>query len=264
MHYSVVHLGGTHMSAVLIAFAAAVATPTTAAARPVPPIAAAAPAAKEKAKVDPMQAFASMMKFMDKFFPAGPEPEPARLAAAREMTLAMFPKGTYGQAMSRFVDVTAERVLDMSEADFAAMAPEVKPAKGKKPKVPSTEPLRLKLSRGDPMFDAKKAAMKAFVGTMLVKVGDIAEPRFREGMARGLARKFDAAQLAEIRTFLATPTGAAYGREMVGLWFQPDVMRATFEAMPDMMKLAPDLMKDGAAFDAHMKAMGKPTPAKKD
>ena len=253
------------MSAVLIALAAAAATPTTASARPVTPMAAAtAPAAKDKARPDPMEVFAVMMKVMDKFYPAGPEPEPARLATAREMTFTMFPKGTYGQAMSKFVDTTSERVLDMSEADFVAMFPETKPAKGKKAKVPSTEPLRLQLAKDDPMFDAKKAAMKAFAGTMLVKVGDIFEPRFREGMARGLARKFDAAQLAEIRAFLATPTGAAYGREMIGVWFAPDVMRATFEAMPDLMKLAPDLMKDGAAFDAQMKAFGKPAPATKD
>lgn len=251
------------MSAVLIAFAAAAATPTTASARPATPaVVAAAPAAVAKAKADPAQVFAGMMKIMDKFMPAGPEPEPARLAAARDMTLTLLPKGTYGQAMSKFLDVTAERVLDMSEADFAAMFPDAKPTKGKKAKAPSTEPLRLKLGRDDPMFDAKKAAVKAFAGTMLVKVGDIAEPRYREGMARSLARKFDAAQLAEIRTFLATPTGAAYGREMVGLWFQPDVIRASFEAMPDLMKLAPDLMKDGAAFDAQMKALGKPAAKK--
>ncbi|GAA4001667.1 hypothetical protein [Sphingomonas humi] len=252
------------MSALLIALATAAATPATAGARPATASAptTAPAAATQGAKADPMQAFAGMMKVIDKFFPAGPEPEPARLAAAREMSLTIFPRGTYGQAMAKFADSTAERVLDMSEADFAAMAPQGKPAKGKAARPPSSEPLRLKLSRDDPMFDAKKAALKAFVGTMLVKVGDIAEPRFREGMARSLARKFDAAQLAEVRAFLATPTGAAYGRELVGLWFQPDVIRATFEAMPDMMKLAPDLMKNGAAFEAQMKGIAKPDATK--
>ena len=67
---------------------------------------------------------------------------------------------------------------------------------------------------------------------MIVKFGDAVEPKFREGMSRALARKFDARQLAEIQTFLATPTGAAYGREMVGLWFEPEVMREFLRAVP--------------------------------
>ena len=38
--------------------------------------------------------------------------------AARQATMMMFPKGAYGQAMSGFLNKTADRVLDMSEADF--------------------------------------------------------------------------------------------------------------------------------------------------
>ena len=75
-------------------------------------------------------------------------------------------------------------------------------------------------------------------------------------MSRALARKFDARQLTEIQAFLATPTGAAYGREMVGLWFEPDVIRGTFEIFPEMMKMAPTMAGDAAALDAQMKAMG--------
>lgn len=245
---------------VLLALAASTATPTTKPADNRPPIV----AAGTKAKPDPMQALAGMMVMFDKIFPAGPEPEPARLAAAREMTMSIFPRGTYGQAMSKFVDSTAERVLDMSEADFAAMFPADKAAKGKKPaKAPSTEPLRLQMAKKDPNFDATVAAMKAFAGTMFIKIGDVAEPKLREGMARSLARKFDDRQLAEIRAFLATPTGAAYGREMVGLWFQPDVIRGSFQAFPEMMKLMPDLAKDGAALEGAMKKV-KPADKKSD
>jgi hypothetical protein len=81
-------------------------------------------------------------------------------------------------------------------------------------------------------------------------------------MSRALARKFDSRQLGEIQAFLATPTGAAYGREMVGLWFEPDVMRGTFEILPEMMKVMPSLTKDAAALDAKMKAADS-APAEK-
>ena len=254
---------------VLLALAATTATPVTKPAAASPPVTASAPA---KAKADPMQAMGAMLKMFDKLFPAGPEPEPARLAAARQATMMMFPKGTYGQAMSGFLNKTADRVLDMSEADFVEMFPETED-KGKKSKTakakakkgpPSTEPLRLMLAKKEPNFDAKLAAARAFAGTMIVKFGDAVEPKFREGMSRALARKFDARQLAEIQSFLATPTGAAYGREMVGLWFEPDVMRSSFELFPDMIKLMPDMASDGKAFEAQMKALDKPAAKKAD
>ena len=54
----------------------------------------------------------------------------------------------------------------------------------------------------------------------------IAVYKLRDGMARALARKFDAAQIGEINAFLATPTGRIYGREMVGLWFEPEMVNA--------------------------------------
>lgn len=218
------------------------------------------PAAKAEPKMDPMQAVAMMTQMFDKLFPAGPDPDPARLALARETTMTMFPKGAYAHAMQGFTDRMVDRVLDMSEADFAAMVP---PGKQKKDAAPSTEPLRLMLAKKEPNFDAKLAAVRAFVGTMLVKFGDVAEPKFREGMSRALARKFDARQLGEIRSFLATPTGAAYGQEMVGLWFEPDVMRGSFDLIPDMMKMMPDMMKNGAALDAQMKGLDKPAAEKK-
>ena len=242
---------------VLLAFTATTATPVTRA-NAAEPAATAKASAKAKPDVDPIQAMATMMRFFDKLFPAGPEPDPARLVIARQASMAMFPKGAFGEAMSGFVNRTADRVLDMSEADFVALVPpgKDKKDKAKKAKPPSTEPLRIMLAKKEPNFDAKVAAAKAFAQTMFAKFGDVAEPKFREGMSRALARKFDARQLTEIQAFLATPTGAAYGREMVGLWFEPDVIRGTFEIFPEMMKMAPSMAGDAAALDAQMKAMG--------
>jgi len=242
---------------ILLALAATTAAPVNepTAAKPRP---AQSAQAKAKPAVDPMQAMATMLKLFDKFLPAGPEPEPARLVVARQATMTMFPKGAFGQAMTGFANRTVDRVLDMSEADFADLIPPTKGkgSKDRKAGPPSTDPLRLMLAKKEPNFDAKLAALRAFTGAMFVKFGDAAEPKFREGMARALARRFDTHQLAEIQTFLATPTGAAYGREMVGIWFEPDVMRGTFEMIPEMIRMSPDLMKDAAALDAQMKALG--------
>ena len=233
--------------------------PAAASAAPTRPAAArsAKPAAKAPARpaVDPAQAMAMMTKFFDRLFPV--EPEPVRLAAARQMTMTMLPTGAYAEAMNGFVDRTAERMLDMSEADFAEMMPPSRPKKGEKAKLPSRVPLRTMLAEKEPNFDAKLAAGKAFARTMFGKVGGVMEPRFRDGLARAMARKFDAAQMAEINAFLATPTGAAYGRQMLGLWFEPEIMRGSFEAFPEMMKLFPELAKDAAAMEATIKDTDK-------
>ena len=241
---------------VLLALAAGTATPVADPATMKPPQLATTHI-QAKPPVDPMAAMGAMLKLFDKLFPAGPEPDPARLALARQATTTMFPKGTFAQAMTGFANRTVDNVLDMSEADFVGMLPPSKQKKGAKEKAakpPSTEPLRVMLAKKESNFDAKLAAVRAFAGTMFVKFGDVAEPKFLEGISRSLARKFDARQLGEIQAFLATPTGAAYGREMVGLWFEPDVMRSSFEILPEMMKVMPGLTKDAAALDAQMKA----------
>jgi hypothetical protein len=219
--------------------------------------------AKGAAKPNAQEAMALVTKFFDKLFPAGPEPDPVRLAAARQASFAMFPQGAYAEAVNGFTEKMADHVLNMSEADLADLAPPTAKGKNKKAatpsKPPSTEPLRLVLAKKDPMFDAKLAAGKAFAKTMIVKFGDVAEPKFREGLARTVARRFDAQQIADIQRFVATPTGAAYGRHMMGLWFEPEVMRSTFQAFPDMMKMMPSMMQDAAAFEQQMKAKPEPT-----
>lgn len=249
---------------IMVALATVAAAPANQTSAGKPPAAKSAPKDETKSPpMDPAQAMAMMTKLFDKLFPAGPEPDPARLAAARGAATTMFPKGAYAQAMVGFLDRTAERVLDMSEAELVAMFPDDPKDKKKPKKPPSTEPLRVKLAREEPNFDAKYAAVKAFATTMLTKVGNVAEPKLREGMARAMARKFDTAQLAEVNTFLATPTGARYGREMVGMWFEPDVMRGAFELFPEMIKMMPELAGDAAALDAVMKEGKKPADKKK-
>ena len=210
-----------------------------------------------KPDVDPFVAMAMMQKMMDKLFPVGPDPDPARLAAARGMVQTMFPDGAYAQAMNGFLNTMIDRGLLMSEADLQEMIPAAT-NKAKNAKPPSRVPFRTMLSEKEPNFDAKLAAVRAFMGQSMIKLGAVVEPKFRDGMARAMARKFDARQMAEINAFLATPTGQAYGREMVGLWFEPDVMHSAMAMFPDMMKMMPDMMKDSAAFEQRMKALDKP------
>ena len=57
------------------------------------------------------------------------------------------------------------------------------------------------------------------------------EPFYREGLARAYAKHFDAAELAEINAFFATPTGNRYAATSMGMYMDPQLMAE----IPDMM-----------------------------
>ena len=72
----------------------------------------------------------------------------------------------------------------------------------------------------------------------------------REGMARAMARRFDARQLADLNRFFATDTGRAFGQDMMLVWIDGDVYRGAFAAMPDLMRAMPKSAKRFAAINA--------------
>ncbi len=74
------------------------------------------------------------------------------------------------------------------------------------------------------------------------------ERPMREGMAKAYARKFSAAQLTDLNTFLATPTGTIYANEWMALQADPEVMVSVMKALPPLiskfMDRGPQLEKD--------------------
>lgn len=78
-------------------------------------------------------------------------------------------------------------------------------------------------------------------------LNDIEAP-MREGMAKAYARKFSAAQLTDLNSFLATPTGSVYASEWMALQADPEVMVSVMKALPPMiskfMDRGPEIEKD--------------------
>lgn len=231
------------------ATAAPAATPAPAAPPPVivqkaPEESAATKAANQAAS---MSMFAEMaVKAMDRVLPPQPEPEPARLALARQVMDGFVPAGS----LSRMTDqMTDNLMLGMYDRVMAMTGTELSNAIG----MPvSSGPdagltLRQQASKGDPMFDAR---VKAYAGAFKDQMREtlaMMEPKMRDGMARAMARRFDAAQLADLNRFYATDTGRAFGRDMMLLWIDGDVYRGMFAAMPDLMRSMP---KSAARFAA--------------
>ena len=237
------------------AVAALVASSTPAAAPPIVAVHAAPAATRSPTMPD----LATIFAMFDKLFPPLPDPDPARLSLARTtVQQGLLPSGSFRQAMGSVTGAMIDRVLTMKESDFADIVPHGKPAKGEKPKPPSTRTLHQSLIDDDPYFDERMRLTRGAIETELVKLSAIIEPRLQEGLARAVARRFEARQLTDINAFFATASGKALGRQYMALWFDPDLSRAMMAGIPEMIALAPGAMERVEAATA-----GLPKPKSK-
>jgi hypothetical protein len=230
------------------------------------PVAAAAPGQKaaeakteeaaKEAKAEPPFDPAQLVAVFDKMFPAQPDPDPARLALARTTVQSLLPDGTYARMMDGVMGGVVDRIMDLSEADFGA--------KGKDGKPPSKETLRQAALKEDPHFEERMRIMERVIGEEMAKISRIIEPKLRDGLARSMARRFDARQLTDINAFLATDTGRAFGNQSMAMWVDPDVLRAMMGSFPEVMEAMPAAMKRLEAETAHLPKPKKKTEAKKD
>lgn len=180
------------------------------------------------------------MGLFDKMFPPQPDPDPARLALARTSVQSMWPDGAYGKMMTGFMSGMFDRVMQLKGSDFADLA-----GKGAKATEAAASDLSLHdtVAANDAYFDQRTAAMRDVISDEVGKVSAIIDPRMRDGMARAMARRFDAQQLTDINGFFATPSGHALATQYMQLWLDPDTIHSIFGSMPEMMKLAPELMQ---------------------
>ena len=185
--------------------------------------------------------FDAIMSIFDKLFPAQPDPDPARLALARTSVAAMWPDGAYGHMMTSFAGGMIDRVMQMKKSDL----PDFGKAAGKAPVKTDGADLSVhdQAAAKDPYFDQRVAAIRAAVVDETSQLSAIIDPRVRDGMARSLARRFDARQLTDINNFFATPSGHAFAGQSMQLWFDPDMLHAMMSTFPEMMKRMPDMMK---------------------
>ena len=247
------------MITALAALAAPALTVSTTVTAPPRIVAVAAPAkqgsadsVKKKGDVD----FAKMMAMFDKLFPPQPDPDPARLTAARGVAQHMWPDGTYGMLLDSFVGSMANTVLDLKPADLAMLE-----EKGKKDAPAAADAnlsLRDKMRRDDPHFDQRLGAITTAIRGEFARMSPLIEPPLREGLSRALARRFTEAQLADLDSFYKTPTGQAFAKETLKIWFDGDVVRSTMSSMPALMLQLP-----GAMQRVEAAAKSFPPPPKK-
>ena len=153
---------------------------------------------------------AAVLAMMSGMFQAEPltADQEARLPAATAIVATMMPEGFYGEMMRDMMEKTMRPMMAMfSEPDF------------------------ILASRLTPDEAAIAEALIANMGGAFAAV----EPPVRAGLAKAYAVRFDEAQLADISSFFATPTGSEFARQSMALFADPQVMGATMEALPEMV-----------------------------
>ncbi len=204
------------------------------------PIAMAAPATAQNADKEAAEVkreMAAFKKLMNAFDADNAEPiDEQQLALARMTAGKILPDGTYGKMM--------EKTIDQMLAPMATLISQISPEQVSA--VTGIEELSLydldedALTRVgaliDPNAEKRGSRVMALMIPMMKEIFTDMEPALREGMARAYARKFSGAQLKELNSFFETPTGSFYASESFVLMADPEVMKASMQAMPMVME----------------------------
>lgn len=177
--------------------------------------------------------FAGMMAGLFQTEPLTEE-QNARLPAAQAVVGEMMPDGFYGEMMAGMMDKMLRPMLTMfSQPEFVLGARLTVDAEAIEA-LEEAEQAEL-TAMLDPAYQARGDAMVAVLTSRMGGMFTAMEGPMREGLTKAYAVRFDDAQLADIATFFATPTGGEYARESMALFADPQVMQASMQALPAMM-----------------------------
>ena len=172
--------------------------------------------------------------------------------AALEIAAKLFPDGTYrkmlGPSMTQMMSGMSENVAAMPLGPFlkAAGLPESDVAKIDKTSLGEI------MAIVDPNYKERMRRMMDGMFAAMIPVMEKLEPDLRAGLAESLQSRFSTAQLADLRTFFATPTGGIYASEQMLLFMDPAVMGRMQAAMPKLMETMPAVIAQVAKSDAEL------------
>ena len=190
----------------------------------------------DDAEADGAMDEAAVLAMMSGLFQAEPltAEQEARLPAATAIVATMMPEGFYGEIMRDMMEKTMRPMMAMfSEPDFI-LASRLTLDEAALADLSDAEKQEL-LTMLDPAWDQRADTMVDALVSNMGGAFAAVEPPVRAGLAKAYAVRFDEAQLADISTFFATPTGGEFARQSMALFADPQVMGATMEAMPEMI-----------------------------
>jgi hypothetical protein len=160
-------------------------------------------------------------------------PDPARLAAARQVIDLIIPPADRDQMVDRMVKpIMIEMRQTFSQMPFYQQSVAANPAVAE---------------RFNKFLDARQEKMFVALRTNL--------PGMIEALSRAYARRFDLKELGDIRAFFETPSGRVYAASSFTLMQDPDILTWQRQLMTSQMA---DMQQDIATFFADLPAS---TPA---
>ena len=199
--------------------------------------------------------------------------DPLKHALAARVATALWPDGTYGRMVDSMVggkDGLGDMFLDMRPADMMVlvaqtMAVDGKPAPAVKEGAgPPSPTLREMLTAEDPHFEERMRITMKVVGDEVRRIAKPIEPKFREGLARSIARRFTREQLEPIALFFETDAGRAYAEQSMTLFIDKDVMLVLIQSVPTMIKELPPAFEKVKRATAHLPKPPKPKTEEPD
>ncbi|ATY32997.1 DUF2059 domain-containing protein [Sphingomonas psychrotolerans] len=169
--------------------------------------------------------------------------DPARLTTAEKVVAKLVPQGIYlrimRDAFPQMMDAMIARMSGMTAADLDE-------------KDKSGKTLEQLAAEKDPAFRERMTIMTRVMGEEMGKVMDKLEPRVRAAVGKAFARRFTLQQLSDMDVFFATPSGAAFAKDYLLTFMDPEMLQEMSASMPEMMRAMPEIMKRVEKETAHL------------
>lgn len=188
--------------------------------------------------------------------------DPARVAAAKPVVDKLWPIGTYRRmmegSMSQIMDSMIESMMGMKASDI--IGPMDK--SGKASETDGTKSMGELATKADPHFRERTRIMMDAMTSGMIPIMEKIEPQVRENLTKIYAKRFSADQLADLGTFLATPSGKAYAEQSMLVFMDPEMIKGMQAFVPELMKSMPEILKKAEAATKHLPPPPKPAQPK--
>lgn len=177
-----------------------------------------------------------------------PPIDPSRLTLAQQTTAALIPNGS----IEKMVDNLYGKMFKTIMGEFGGQSDlllSIKTGVESEQIAGLDEATKGKVAdMFDPHRKEREDQITRVIKPLISEALADMEPPMRDGLAKAYARKFSGAQLTDLNSFLATPTGRIYADEWMALQADPEVMLAVIKAVPPLITKfidrAPEIEKD--------------------
>jgi hypothetical protein len=174
---------------------------------------------------------------------ANAAPDQAKLAIGRKVAARLVPDGSFMKVMSGTLDTMTsgmmDQMMDIPVKDLAGLVGISEEA------VQNLGPgtLREIMTILDPAFKERtEIGMKAMFSGM-GGIMSAMEPEMREGMAIAYANRFSVAELTDLDTFFASPSGQRFAAENMTIMTDPALVSRMQGLMPKIIEAVPAIAK---------------------